>query len=120
MALKRGDSIPRPNPWILRAADLSAAKGWDALVAQFLEAADKAWVAVTKDPRHHDDRQHQLRGSLGTVTVAGRALEQWEYEVTSGSRLRYAIDDTERTLWITHAGVSHPKDTDTTRRRKRG
>jgi len=27
-------------------------------------------------------------------------MEQWEYEVTSGGRVRYAIDDDNRTVWL--------------------
>ena len=114
MAIKRGDEIPRPHPWTVRAADLSAAKGWETLVAHQPEAADRAWVAITRDPRHRDDRQHPLRGSLGSVVVAGHELEQWEFEVLGAARLRYGIDDQARVLWVTHAGIGHPKDTDST------
>jgi hypothetical protein len=37
-----------------------------------------------------------------------------------GSRLRYGIDDESRTVWVIHAGIGHPKDTETQRKRKRG
>jgi len=70
-------------------------------------------VALTSDPRHIDQRQHPLKGSLGMVKIAGSALEQWQYELTGGGRIWYAIDDDNRTLWITRAGAGHPKDTDT-------
>lgn len=39
-------------------------------------------------------------------------LEQWEYEVTSGGRIRYVIDDSSHTVWLVYASPSHPKDTD--------
>ncbi len=39
-------------------------------------------------------------------------MEQWQFEVTSGGRIWYAIDDRARTLWLTHAGTAHPKRTD--------
>ncbi|WP_207757304.1 hypothetical protein [Nonomuraea cypriaca] len=45
-----------------------------------------------------DCRQHRLKGVLGLVKVGGTALEQWQYEATSGGRLWYAIDDEQRTL----------------------
>jgi hypothetical protein len=48
--------------------------------------------------------------------VGGAALEQWQYEVTGGGRIWYAIDDDSRTLWITRAGTGHPKQTDKRRR----
>ncbi|WP_211266887.1 hypothetical protein [Nonomuraea candida] len=69
-------------------------------------------MAITSDPRDVGCRQHPLKGALGVVKVGGRALEQWQYEATSGGRLWYAIDDEERTLWITHAGTAHPRRTD--------
>jgi hypothetical protein len=42
----------------------------------------------------------------------GRDMEQREYEVTSGGRVRYAIDDDNRTVWLIYASPRHPKDTD--------
>lgn len=119
MTTKRGDAVPRPKPWTVRAADLTAGKGWDSLVAQFPEAADRTWVAMSSEPRRVDGRQHQLKGSLGTVVVAGRSLDQWQFEVTGAGRVWYAIDDETRTLWVTQAGAGHPKKTDTKRKKKR-
>jgi hypothetical protein len=116
---RRGDEIERPKPWVVRAADLADGKRWDLLVTQVPEAADRASVAITSDPRRTDDRQHRLKGSLGDVSVAGRRLEQWQYEVTGAGRIWYGIDDADRTLWITGATVGHPGETGTRRRRKR-
>lgn len=39
-------------------------------------------------------------------------MEQWQYEVTSGGRIWYGIDDAKRTIWMTHAGTGHPKATE--------
>lgn len=75
---------------------------------------------MTSDPRRTADRQHQLKGSLAEVSVKGKKLDHWQVEVTGGGRVWYAIDDDERTLWVTQAGPGHPKETDTTRRKKRG
>ena len=44
--------------------------------------------------------------------MSGRDLEQWEYEVTSGGRVRYVIDDAHKTAWLLYASPRHPKDTD--------
>lgn len=51
-------------------------------------------------------------GDLATHRHNGRDLEQWEYEVTSGGRVRYVIDDSKRTVWLIYASPRHPKDTD--------
>jgi hypothetical protein len=74
---------------------------------------------MTSNPRRTDDRQHQLRGRLAQTTVGAKLLDHWQIEATAGGRVWYAIDDTERTLWVTQAGAAHPKQTDTRRRRKR-
>jgi hypothetical protein len=107
----RGSEVPRPNPCV-RFADRQAAQGWQHLLAQALESMDRAWVAMTSDPRAVDRRQHPLRGALSIAKVGGKALEQWQYEATGSGRIWYAIDDESRTLWITLAGTGHPKQTD--------
>ncbi|WP_327106645.1 hypothetical protein [Nonomuraea glycinis] len=101
----------------MRFADRRAAEGWGNLLAQAPENLDRAWVAITSDPRHVDSRQHPLRGALGEVKIGGESLEQWQYEATSGGRLWYTIDEDRRTLWITRAGTGHPKVTDSRRGR---
>jgi hypothetical protein len=55
------------------------------------------------------DRQHRLRGDLATHRHNGRDMEQWEYEVTSGGRVRYVIDDDKRTVWLLYASPAIPK-----------
>jgi hypothetical protein len=86
--------------------------GWDELLRQVPEAADRAWVSITGDPRWTDSRQHRLKGNLSVVTVGDRCMEQWQFEVTAGGRIWYGIDDPTRTLWITQAGTAHPRQTD--------
>lgn len=43
-------------------------------------------------------RQHRLEGGLTSVKIGAADLEQWQYEITAGGRLSYAINDEERTL----------------------
>ena len=73
-----------------------------------------AWrpSAPTRGRGQGTDRQHRLRGDLATHRHNGRDMEQWEYEVTSGGRVRYVIDDDSRTVWLIYASPRHPKDTD--------
>jgi hypothetical protein len=103
---------------VVRAIDRQAAVGWSELLAQIPENLDRAWVALTKAPRNRDDlsRRHQLKFDLKTVKVDSVELEQWQYEVSGGGRIWYAIDDERKTLWITQAGTGHPKQTDRRRR----
>lgn len=116
--LVKGDEARRPTGWVVRLVDRRAAVGWAALLAHVPENLDRAWVAITADPRCRDDlsRQHRLKYDLKAVKVDGVELEQWQYEVTGGGRIWFAIDDERRTLWITLAGTGHPNQTDKRRR----
>lgn len=112
--LDRGDEVRRPTGWMMRVTDKRSARGWVELLAQAHANLDRAWVAITTDPRCQGNvsRQHRLKFDLRTVQVDGVELEQWQYEVTGGGRLWYAIDDERRTIWITQAGTGHPRETD--------
>lgn len=72
----------------------------------------------SKTPRSQDglSRQHRLKFELRTVKIDNFELKQWQYEVSGGGRIWYAIDDDRKTLWITQAGTGHPKQTDKRRR----
>ncbi|MGQ0465762.1 MAG: hypothetical protein ACT4QG_10640 [Sporichthyaceae bacterium] len=112
---KRRDRVappPRPEGWDFRFATTEAATGWDQVCRTAPGNARTAWERITEDPRTRDARQHPLKGSLGTRTVNGEPMEQWQYEVTSGGRLWFCIDDATRTVWLVAAAVGHPKATD--------
>lgn len=112
MSGKRGDPVERPDPWEFVFGDLKAAKGWETLRRAAPGPLDHAWMAITSDPTRTDGRQHQLKGNLGTGTVEGVSLPQWQYEVTGGGRLWYLVDAKNRRLYLSHAGTGHPKATD--------
>lgn len=95
--------------WDFRIGTSDGAKGWDKVCAAAPANARVAWERITTDPRQHSDRQHPLKGSLGSRSVNGEAMEQWQYEVTGGGRLWYCIDDKQRTVWPTAAAPGHPK-----------
>jgi hypothetical protein len=103
---------PRPDGWEFRFATGDAVKGWDQICSAAPANARVAWEQLTTDPRRHDNRQHRLKGSLGSRTVNGVEHEQWQYEVTAGGRIWFCIDDSSRTVWMTDASVGHPKSTD--------
>jgi hypothetical protein len=103
---------PAKEGWDFRYGTGAAVTGWDKVCAAAPANARTAWERITSDPRQRDDRQHPLRGSLGMRTVNGEGMEQWQYEVTSGGRLWYCIDDKQRTVWLTDAMPGHPKATE--------
>ncbi len=86
--------------------------GWAKVCAAAPGNARTAWELITSDPRTRTDRQHPLKGSLGTRTVNSETLEQWQYEVTGGGRLWYCIDDRRKIVWLTGATPGHPKATE--------
>ncbi|KQX58001.1 MULTISPECIES: hypothetical protein [unclassified Streptomyces] len=117
MTPKRGDDVAPPpvgEEWRLRFATNEAAKGWGELAAEAPGNTRRCFEALRRDPLRQDDpdRQHRLRGRLATGVLGGRVHPQWEYEVTSGGRVRYLVDEPRRTVHLVHAAPRHPKDTD--------
>ncbi len=98
----------------LRFASNQAAAGWESLARQASGNPRRAFEALRTAPRSASapERNHRLKGSLGTGTWKGEVLGRWQYEVTGGGRIWYLIDDTRHIIWITHAGAGHPKATD--------
>lgn len=103
---------PAKGGWDFRYGTSDAAKGWEKVCAAASGNARRAWETITADPRERTDRQHPLKGSLGSRSVNGEVMDQWQYEVTGGGRLWYCIDDKKRTVWLTEATPGHPKATE--------
>jgi hypothetical protein len=95
---------PAKGGWDLRYGTSDAAKGWQAVCEAAPANARVAWERLTTDPRQRSDRQHPLKGSVGTRVVNGVVMEQWQYEVTSGGRIWYCVDDAQRTVWLMEWG----------------
>jgi hypothetical protein len=103
---------PVPAGWDLRYGTSNAVDGWEQVYSAAPANARVSWERLTVDPRSRSERQHRLRGNLGTRDVNGQTLEQWQYEVTAGGRLWYCIDDDRRIVWLMDAMVGHPKATE--------
>ena len=117
MSPKRGDRAAPPpiaDEYDIRFATAEAADGWEQLGRQAAGNLRRAFERIRVMPRALDkpDRQHRLKGKLGSGTFKGETLERWQYEVTGGGRIWYLLDDTTRTVWVTYAGIGHPKATD--------
>lgn len=116
MMAKRGDRVAPPagpDRWELRFASTEAAKGWEDLCRSASANTWEAWVLLSEKPLDPDNpsRQHRLKGPLATREMAGRELDQWQYEVTAAGRIWYCPDPDKRVVWIVLASVSHPKAT---------
>ena len=117
MSPKRGDRAAPPpikGEYDLRFAGGEAATGWEHLSRHATGNVRRAYDRIRADPRGTDapDRQHRLKGALGTGLFKGQHLERWQFEVTAGGRLWYLVDETNRTVWITFAGTGHPELTE--------
>lgn len=117
MSPKRGDRAAPPpvgDEYDLRFANSEAAEGWEHLSRQAAGNLRRAFDALRAAPaaNDHPQRQHRLKGKLGSTVLKGQDLERWQYEVTGGGRIWYVIDPAGRTVWITYAGTGHPKATD--------
>jgi hypothetical protein len=116
MSPKRGDRVtvpPSAGQWDIRFGTSDAAGGWEELYRHALANTRRCLEVLRSELRSGagHDRQHRLRGDLATHRHNGKDLEQ-EYEVTSGGRVRYVIDEQARTVWLIDASPRHPKDTD--------
>ena len=115
---RRGDRAAPParrDEWTLIFADNSAASGWEDLCAQAPGPMLEAWSHLSRDPRDrraNPGRVNRLRGDLGTRHLGGKALEQWQYEVTGAGRIWYCLDEARHIAHITLASSGHPAATD--------
>lgn len=117
MTPKRGDRVAPPagrNRCEVRFASNEAAKGWGELCNIAADNTLAAWEAMRTDPSPviQAPRHHRLRGVLAFGHSKGKALPQWQIEVTGGGRIWYLHDEAERTCWVTVASPGHPKATD--------
>ncbi|MFD8885355.1 hypothetical protein ACFV0H_22965 [Streptomyces erythrochromogenes] len=116
MSPKKGDrvSVPPLNGWNVVFGTTEAVTGWEELCRAALPSAHRCLEALRTDPLSRDNwnRQHQLRGKLATKEWKGSALEQWEFEVTSGDRVRYLVSPETATVIMVYASTQHPKDTE--------
>jgi hypothetical protein len=113
----RGDRAAPPAPeghGEVRFADAAAAKGWENLAQQAGENTFRAWTVMRADPAPaaETSRRHRLKGSLAHGTHRGRICQQWQIEVAAAGRIRYLLDTSRDTCWITFAGTGHPRATD--------
>lgn len=97
---------PRTGGWDCRFYTSESVKGWDQLSAVAPDNMREAWERLTANPRARNDRQYRLQADLGSRSIEGRALDQWQYKPTSSGRIWYCIDDEARVLWLTKVCIA--------------
>ncbi len=103
----------RKSEWKLLYADRAAEKGWVDLCATQLGLCRTLYDRLELDPTAVDnpDKQHPLKGSLSAVIVNGQTVPQWQYELSNGARVWYAIDKANQTVHFTRCATTHPNET---------
>ncbi|SFJ79348.1 hypothetical protein [Streptomyces pini] len=117
MSLGKGDPVPPPpgkGEFHIRFGNREAAVGWRELCKKAPGNTLVAWQAMRTGPAPvpPTQRHHRLKGDLANGTRNGKALPQWQIEVTGGGRLWYLFDEGEQTCWLVLARTGHPRQTD--------
>lgn len=116
MSPKRLDHVAPPpinDEWSVRFGTSEAAEGWADLWTRAPDKTREAFELMRANPRPPEDKSHyRLRGNLGTRTLGGKELEQWQIKVGGSARIWYLPDDEKHTVWVVRAGVAHPKETE--------
>lgn len=116
MSPKKGDrvSIPPLTGWNVVYGTTEAAVGREELCRVALPSTHRCLESLRADPvsRANWNRRHQLRDRHATRERKGSELEQWEYEITSGGRVRYLVSPQTSTVVLVYASPRHPKDTE--------
>lgn len=86
-----------------------AAKGWQDLLATQRNAVVDAWDFLTQTPTHRLPKNHQLKGSLSTVTRGGHEHDQWQHELSNGARVWFYVLD--RRVFLVEVHTGHPNQT---------
>ncbi len=130
--MPRNSRLARPTrttEWVIEAINSRVEEDWDKLCAVEPNAAATAWDQLSTDPTAFSSRQTRMKGSLGTGTYEGQQYERWQYEVTSGGRIWYFVDDPtqggrmktqrkgrgprpRRRVLIEKVHLGHPKETE--------
>lgn len=111
---KRGQQIPPPpteDQWDLRYATKESL-AFAEMEKQFPGNSAEAKARLKAAPATRTDVQKRLRGTLGTRTIGGVEMEQWQYDISSGARLWYCVDPGKRVVWLTLAATGHPRATE--------
>jgi hypothetical protein len=111
---KRGQQVPPPptgEEWDLRYATKESL-AFTEMEKQFPGNCTEAKSRLKVAPTIRSDVQKRLRGSLGSRSIGGVEMEQWQYDISSGARLWYCLDPSKRIVWLTLAATGDPRATE--------
>lgn len=114
--MAKAREVNRPklkSDWQLRHVDNASEQGWRDLCAVQPGPCRTLYDKLLKDPTEvaNPDKQHRLKGGLGTVEIAGNTLPQWQYELAKGARVWYAVEKQTKVVHLTLCSTGHPNET---------
>ena len=92
----------------MRFGTSEAAAEWPELCKRFSGNCREAWDSLRMSPLTRSPKQKPLQGSLATRSVGGIELPQWQFDISSGARLIYCVDEGTRIVWLVDASAAHP------------
>ena len=116
---RRGQQLPPPpgkDEWDLRYGTKESL-AFAEMEKQFPGNCAEAKARLKTAPTARTAAQKPLRGRLGTRTIGGVEMAQWQYDISSGARLWYCVDPEKRIVWLTLAAMGHPRATEAKGRR---
>jgi hypothetical protein len=111
VAPKRGDAVAPPaaeGEYEIRFGTSEAAAQWPELCRHFPGNCREAWESMRALPLQRSSKQKPLQGRLATRLIGGLALPQWQFDISSGGRVIYCVDDPRRLVWLVDASAAHP------------
>ena len=86
-------------------------KNWQDLKAVQANKLADAWDFLTNTPlQYHPERNYPLKGALGSSTVNGNVMDQWQYRnLSNGARI--CVDEKQKRVYLTRVFTRHPNET---------
>lgn len=112
--VKRGDELPPPaegDEYTLKYATKEALS-FPELEKQYAGTCADMKRELKTEPGKRTALKKPLKGTLGERVIGGRTLPQWQYDIASGARVWYCIDNAEKVVWLTLASSGHPRATE--------
>lgn len=87
------------------------------MLATARNATVDAWDFLTQSPVVEGGRCYRLQGDLAVVTIDGTDYARWQYKVTDGGRIWYAVlapgktDKVAGFVMLERVETGHPNET---------
>ncbi|MDP4014771.1 MAG: hypothetical protein U0990_04675 [Candidatus Nanopelagicales bacterium] len=103
----------KDDQWRIRFVSSRALKEWNAAKDREPGIMESVEQLLRHNPRDRSVNSRRL-GPLAhrTISFHGKRFKIWQYEMTSGGRIWYLVDDDTIVVIVTSVSLSHPRKTD--------